>query len=61
MWIHALSLLKCNGSDLIYLVRHVAGDGGDVDEHDRRENELQLRTEHRRAFSESATGFVVRR
>lgn len=25
-----------------YLVRHLAGDWGDVDEHDRRENELSL-------------------
>ena len=25
-----------------YLARHLAGDSGDVDEHDRRENELSL-------------------
>ena len=27
---------------MAYLVRHIAGDWGDVDEHDRRENELSL-------------------
>jgi len=27
---------------MAYLVRHTAGDWGDVDEHDRRENELSL-------------------
>jgi hypothetical protein len=27
---------------MAYLVRHIAGDWGDVDAHDRRENELSL-------------------
>ena len=27
---------------MAYLVRHIAGDWGNVDEHDRRENELSL-------------------
>jgi hypothetical protein len=39
----ALAALQASGDDPIaYLVRHVAGDWGDVDENDRRENELSL-------------------
>lgn len=35
---------RTSGDDLLaYLVRHLAGDWGDVDEHDRRENELSPR------------------
>ena len=38
-----LEALRASGDDpLAYLVRHLAGDWGDVDEHDRRENELSL-------------------
>jgi len=39
----ALAALEASGDDpMAYLVRHIAGDWGDVDEHDRRENELSL-------------------
>jgi hypothetical protein len=39
----ALAALEASGEDLMaYLVRHIAGDWGEVDEHDRRENELSL-------------------
>jgi len=39
----ALAELEASGDDpLAYLVRHIAGDWGDVDESDRRENELSL-------------------
>ena len=39
----ALAALEASGDDpMAYLVRHLAGDWGDVDEHDRRENELSL-------------------
>ena len=38
-----LEAFRASGDDPIgYLVRHIAGDWGDVDEHDRRENELSL-------------------
>jgi len=38
-----LEAFRAAGDDpLAYLVRHLAGDWGDVDEHDRRENELSL-------------------
>lgn len=38
-----LKAFKASGDDLLaYLTRHIAGDWGDVDEHDRRENELAL-------------------
>ena len=39
----ALAALEASGDHpTAYLVRHIAGDWGDVDEHDRRENELSL-------------------
>jgi len=39
----ALAALEASGDDpMAYLVRHIAGDWGDVDEDDRRENELSL-------------------
>lgn len=39
----ALAALEASGDDpMAYLVRHIAGDWGDVDEQDRRENELSL-------------------
>ena len=39
----ALEAFRASGDDpLAYLIRHVAGDWGDVDEHDRRENEFSL-------------------
>ena len=39
----ALAALEASGDDpMAYLVRHLAGDWGDVDEDDRRENELSL-------------------
>ena len=39
----ALEAFRASGDDpLAYLARHLAGDWGDVDEHDRRENELSL-------------------
>jgi hypothetical protein len=39
----ALAALESAGADpMAYVVRHLAGDWGDVDEHDRRENELSL-------------------
>jgi hypothetical protein len=39
----ALAALEASEADpMAYLVRHTAGDWGDVDEHDRRENELSL-------------------
>jgi len=39
----ALEALRASGDDpLAYLVRHIAGDWGELDEHDRRENELSL-------------------
>jgi hypothetical protein len=38
-----LEAFRTSGDDpLAYLVRHIAGDWGDVDEHDRVENELSL-------------------
>jgi len=40
----ALALLEANGMDpLAFLNRHVCGDWGDLDENDRRENELSVR------------------
>ena len=40
----ALAALEASGADpMAYVVRHIAGDWGEVDEHDRRENELSLR------------------
>jgi len=40
----ALEAFRVSGDDpFAYLVRHIAGDWGDVDEHDREENELSLR------------------
>lgn len=39
----ALAALEASGDNpMAYLVRHIAGDWGDVDEHDYRENELSL-------------------
>ena len=39
----ALAAFEASGDDpLTFLQRHLAGDWGDVDEHDRRENELSL-------------------
>lgn len=39
----ALDAFRAAGDDpMAYLVRHVAGDWGDVDEHDHRENEFSL-------------------
>ena len=39
----ALEAFRASGDDpLAYLVRHIAGDWGEPDEHDRRENELSL-------------------
>lgn len=39
----ALAALEASGEAPIrYLARHIAGDWGDVDEHDRRENALSL-------------------
>jgi hypothetical protein len=39
----ALAALEASGEVPVeYLARHIAGDWGDVDEHDRRENELSL-------------------
>ena len=39
----AFAALQASGDDLLaYLVRHIAGDWGELDEHDRRENELSL-------------------
>lgn len=39
----ALALLEANGMDpLAFLIRHRCGDWGDLDEHDRNENELSL-------------------
>src|ERR1017187_1463554 len=39
----ALAALEASGDDpMAYLVRHIAGDWGEVDEQDRRENELSL-------------------
>jgi len=39
----ALEALRVSGDDaLAYLVRHLRGDWGDLDEHDRRENELSV-------------------
>ena len=39
----ALEAFRASGDDpLAYLIRHIAGDWGDVDEHDRHENELRL-------------------
>jgi hypothetical protein len=39
----ALEALRASGDDpLAYLVRHIAGDWGELDEHDHRENELSL-------------------
>jgi hypothetical protein len=40
----ALKLLQGAGEDpLRYLARHASGDWGDLDEHDRRENERSLK------------------
>jgi hypothetical protein len=40
----ALAAIEASGDDpLALLSRHVSGDWGDLDEHDRRENELGLR------------------
>lgn len=40
----ALKALRTSGqSPLEFLWRHIAGDWGDVDEHDRKDNELSLR------------------
>jgi hypothetical protein len=39
----ALEAFRASGDDpLAYLTRHLAGDWGEVDEHDRRANELSL-------------------
>jgi len=39
----ALEALRASGDDpLAYFIRHIAGDWGYVDEHDRKENELSL-------------------
>ena len=39
----ALEAIRASGDDpLACLVRHITGDWGDVDEHDRKENELSL-------------------
>ena len=39
----ASEAFKVSGDDVTgYLIRHISGDWGDVDEHDRRENELSL-------------------
>jgi hypothetical protein len=39
----ALEAFSASGDDPVaYLTRHFAGDWGDVDEHDRRENELSV-------------------
>lgn len=39
----ARAALEASGDDpMAYLVRHIAGDWGEVDEQDRRENELSL-------------------
>ena len=39
----ALEAFRASGDDpLAYLIRHIAGDWGDVDKDDRRENELSL-------------------
>jgi len=38
-----LEAFRASGDEpLAYLVRHIAGDWGDLDEHDRHENELSL-------------------
>jgi hypothetical protein len=40
----ALAAFQASGDDpLAFLVRHVAGDWGELDEHDRLENELSLK------------------
>ena len=40
----ALKLLEENGEEpLYYLIRHRSGDWGDLDTHDRRENERSMR------------------
>lgn len=40
----ALDALKTSGDSLLdLLMRHLTGDWGEVDEHDRRENELSVR------------------
>jgi hypothetical protein len=36
-------LLEVGEDPLSYLARHTSGDWGDLDEHDRKENELSLR------------------
>lgn len=44
----ALMALQESGQEAgQFLVRHVTGDWGELDEHDRRENELALRQGHR--------------
>ncbi len=40
----ALSAIEASGDSLVgYLNRHVTGDWGDLDEHDRKENDLGLK------------------
>jgi hypothetical protein len=40
----ALAALSASGENVLdYFERHLAGDWGEVDEHDRKENELSLR------------------
>jgi hypothetical protein len=44
----ALEAFRASGDDpLAYLIRHIAGDWGDLDEHDRKENELSLERDWR--------------
>ena len=39
----ALAAIEASGDEpLAFLLRHIQGDWGDVDEHDRQENELSL-------------------
>lgn len=39
----AAAAFAASGDDVtVYLIRHISGDWGDVDQHDRRENELSL-------------------
>src|SRR5215217_5293053 len=56
-----LQLLDESGEDpLHYLARHVSGDWGEVDEHDRRENELSLKHDWRILRSYAVGGSFVR-